>query len=61
MLHTKFSGNRTFGPEKIFEGFFLYGHGSHLGHMTSIITTIFYFLVSKSLHVKFGSKRPSGF
>ena len=23
--------------EKIFEGFVIYGHGGHLGHMTSII------------------------
>ena len=38
MLHTKF---REIGPpvlEKIFEGFFsIYGHGGHLGHVTSIM------------------------
>ena len=39
MLHTKFRGNRPAGSgEEDFEGFFtIYGHGSHLGHATSII------------------------
>ena len=34
-------------PEKkFFEGFFtLYGHGSHLGHVTSIIIIYFHFNV----------------
>ena len=43
--------------EKIFEGVFtIYGHGGHLGHVTSILLTIFYFLVPESFHRKFGSE-----
>ena len=43
-------------PEnKIFEGFFtIYGHGGHLGHVTSIILIYLHFHVPKSLHTKFG-------
>ena len=50
-------------PEKkIFEGFFtIYGHGSHLGHVTSIMSINFHFLVPESLHIKFGFDWPSGF
>ena len=52
MLHTKFRGNPM---KKVFEGFFtIYGHGGHLGHVTSIISTNFHFNVPKSLHTKFG-------
>ena len=40
MLHTKFRGNRPAGPGEDFEGFLpLYGHGGHLPHVTSIIST----------------------
>ena len=44
------------GPEKkIFEGFFtIYGHGGHLGHVTSIISTNFHFYIPKSLNTKNG-------
>ena len=28
----------------------MYGHGGHLGHVTSIISTIFHLHVPKSLH-----------
>ena len=39
--------------ERIFEGVFtIYGHGGHLGHVTSILLTIFYFLVPESFHTK---------
>ena len=50
-------------PEKkIFEGFLnIYGHGSHLGHVTSIMSINFHFLVPESLHIKFGFDWPSGF
>ena len=43
-------------PEKkIFEGFyFIYGHGGHLGLVTSIISANFDFHVPKSIHTKFG-------
>ena len=37
--------------EKIFKGSFtIYGHGGHLGHVTSIMSSDFYFLVSESFH-----------
>ena len=48
--------------EKIFEGFFtIYGRGGHLGHVTSIMSSDFHFLVPESLHTKFGSDRHSSF
>ena len=44
-------------PEKIFKGFlpYIYAHGGHLGHVTSIMSSDFYFLVPESFHKKFGS------
>ena len=41
-------------PEKkIFKGFLtIYGHGDHLGHVTSIMSSDFYFLVPESFHKK---------
>ena len=39
----------------------MYGCGSHLGHVTSIVFINFHFLVPESLHNKFGSLRPIGF
>ena len=37
--------------KKIFEGFFtIYGHDSHLGHVTSIMSSDFHFLVPESFH-----------
>ena len=42
-------------PEKkSFEGFIINGHGGHLGHMNSMISTNFHFNVTKSLLTKFG-------
>ena len=63
MLHTKFRGNRTTGTreEDFLRVLTIYGHGGHLGHMTSIISANFHFLVPESLHTKFGSKWHSGF
>ena len=38
MLHTKFRGNRSAGSEEDFlRVFTIYGHGGHLGHVTSIM------------------------
>ena len=56
MLHTKFRENWPTGSgvEDFSRVFTVYGHGGHLGHVTSIISTNFQFLVSKSLHAKFG-------
>ena len=58
MLHTKFRGNLSLVPEKkIFDFFFtIYGHGGHLGYVTSIMSSDFHFLVPESFHTKFGSK-----
>ena len=50
-------------PEKkIFEvSFFIYGHGRHPGHVTSIMSSDFHFLEPESFHTKFGSDRRSSF
>ena len=59
MLHTKFSGNRPAGSELIFEGFFtIYGRGGHIGHVTSIMSSDFHFLVP---HTKLNSDWHSSF
>ena len=34
--------------------FTIYGHGGHLGHVTSIISLNFHFHVPENLHTKFG-------
>ena len=57
MLHTKFRGNRPAGSgEEDFKKVCnIYGHGGHLGHVTSIMSSDFHFLVLESFHTKFGS------
>ena len=58
MLHTKF----RIQEEKIFLTVFtIYGHGGHLGHVTSIMSSDFHCLVPESYHTKFGSDRHSSF
>ena len=54
MLHTKFRGNRLAGSEEedFLRVFTIYGHGGHLGHGTSIMSSDFHFLVPKSFHKK---------
>ena len=48
--------------EKISKGFFtIYWHGGHLGHVTSIMSSDFHFLVPESFHTKFGSDRHNSF
>ena len=44
-------------PEKnIFKGFYKYmGMGGHLGHVTSIMSSDFHFLVPESFHKNIGS------
>ena len=56
MLQTKFRGNRSAGSgkEDFLRVFIIYGHGGHLGHVTSIILLYCHFHVPKSLHTKFG-------
>ena len=63
MLHTKFRGNRPAGSgEEDFERVFtIYGYGCHLGHVTSIMSSDFHFLVPESFHTKFGSDQHSSF
>ena len=63
MLHTKFRGNRPAGSgeEDFLRVFTIYGHGGHLGHVTSIISSGFHFLVPESFHKKFGSDRHISF
>ena len=62
MLHTNFHENRptSFG-EDFLRVFTIYGHGGHLGHVTSILSSDFHFLVPESLHKKFGSDLHSSF
>ena len=57
MLHTKFRGNlpACSGEEDFGRVFTIYGHGSHLGHVTSIMSSDFHFLVPESFHTKYGS------
>ena len=63
MLHAKFRGNRPAGSgeEDFWRDFTIYGHGGHLGHVTSIVSSDFYFLVLESFHTKFGSDQHSSF
>ena len=50
-------------PEKktFIKGFTIYGRGGHLGHVTSIMSSDFHFLVPESFHTKFGSEWLSSF
>ena len=54
MLHAKFCENRPAGSgeEDFCRIFTIYGHGGHLGHVTSIITSDFHFLVPEIFHKK---------
>ena len=62
MLHTKFRGNRTAGSGEDFERVFTtHAHGGHLGHVTSIMSSDFHFLVLESFYTKFGSDQHSSF
>ena len=62
MLHTKFRGNWPTGSGEDCSPYFtIYGHGGHLGHVTSIMSSDFLFLVPESFHTKFGSDRHSRF
>ena len=46
-------------PEK--NNFTIYGRGGHLGHVTSIMSSDFHFLVPESFHTKFGLDLHSSF
>ena len=63
MLHTKFRENRPAcsGEEDFLRVSTIYGHGGHLGHVTSIMSSDLQFLVPESFHTKFNSEWPSSF
>ena len=63
MLHSKFCGNRSAGSgEEDFQRVStIYGHGGHLGHETSIMSSNFHFLVPESFHKKFDTDLQSSF
>ena len=55
MLHMNFRGNQPAGSGEDFRRIFtIYGHGGHLGHVTSIMSSDFHFLVPESFHKKIG-------
>ena len=43
-----------FQRRRFLKDFTMYGHGGHLGHVTSIMFIDFHFLVLESLHTEFG-------
>ena len=45
--------------EKILKGFYHIWAGGHLGHVTSIMSSDFHFLIPESSHTKFGSDQHS--
>ena len=57
MLHTKFRGNRSASSGDFQRVSTIYGHGGHLGHVTSIMSSDFQFLVPESFHKKFDTDR----
>ena len=63
MLHTKLSENRPAGSgeEDFLRVFTIYGRGGHLGHVTRILSSDFYFHVPESFHTKFWSDQHSIF
>ena len=63
MLHSKFRGNWPAGSkeEDFLRVFTIHGHGCHLGHVTSISSSNFHFLVPESFHTKFGLEQHSSF
>ena len=62
MLHTKFRGNQPASSREDFlRVFTIYGRSGHLGHVTSIISSDFPFLVPESFHTKYGLDRHSSF
>ena len=60
MLHTKFHGNPPAGSREE-DIFTIYGRGGLLGHVTSIMSSNFDFLVPESFHTKFGSEQQGTF
>ena len=56
MLHTKFHRNWPTGSwkEEFLSVNTIYGHGRHLGHVTSMMLMNFHFFVPRILHTKCG-------
>ena len=63
MLHTKFCGNQPAcsREEDFSRVFIIYGHSGDLGHVTSIMSSDFHFLVPESFHKKSNSDQQSSF
>ena len=63
MLHTKFHENRPAGSgeEDFLVVFTIYGHDSHLGHVTRILRINFRLPYPWMLHIKFHFDWPSSF
>ena len=63
MLHTKFHENPPAGSgvEDFCRVFTIYGHGGHLGHVTTIMSSDLHFFVPESFHTKFNSEWPGSF
>ena len=63
MIHTKVHGNQLADSreEDFRRVFTIYGHGGHVGHVTSIMSSNFHFLVPESFHRKFGSEQHNTF
>ena len=62
MLHTKFRGNRSAGSGEDFQSVSSINvDGRHLGHVTSIVSSDFHFLVPESFHKKFDTDPQSSF
>ena len=63
MLHSKSHGYQPAGSgeEDFGRVFTISGHVSHHGHVTSIMSSDFHFLVPESFRKKFGSDRQSRF
>ena len=61
MLHAKFQDHMTSGSgEEDFQRFLPYmGMAAIFGHVTSIMSSDFHFLVPEKFHTKFGSDRHS--
>ena len=55
MLHTKFQSHRSIGSgeEDFSKDFTIYGHGSHVGHVTQLIGINLHFLFSLKLFYEF--------
>ena len=55
MLHAKFQDHKKSSPgEDLLRVFTIYGRGSHLVNVTSIMSLGFNFLVHECFHTKFG-------